>query len=145
MSSKKMKWGKEKVTLPVVFAITGGIFMILGGTTVLLMNNWPQPMSGLQFMKDTMMSNIWNSVMPNRSDLVFTTLISVASLVTGTAVLVGSYKVHTDPKGECRWAFVILVSSIVGLFCASGFGIGGALLGILGGAATLLSNKGMSR
>lgn len=145
MSSKKMKVGKEKVTLPVVLAITGGIFMILGGTTVLLMSNWPQPMSGLQFMKDAMMSNIWNSVMPNRSDLVFTTLISVASLGTGTAVLVSSYKVHTDPKGERRWAFVILVSSIVGLFCASGFGIGGTLLGILGGAATLLSNKGMSR
>lgn len=145
MSSKKMKVGKEKVTLPVALAITGGIFMILGGTTVLLMINWPQPMSGLQFMKDAMMSNIWNSVMPNRSDLVFTTLTSVASLGTGTAVLVGSYEVHTDPKGERRWPFVILVSSIVGLFCASGFGIGGALLGILGGAATLLSNKGISR
>lgn len=145
MSSRKMKVEKEKVTLPVALAITGGIFMILGGIIVLLMSNWPQPMSGLQFMKDAMMSNIWNSVMPDRSDLVFTTVISVASLGTGTVVLVGSYKVHTDPKGERRWAFVILVSSIAGLFCASGFGIGGALLGILGGAATLLSNKGMSR
>ncbi|HJT10229.1 MAG TPA: hypothetical protein VJ771_05540 [Candidatus Nitrosotalea sp.] len=145
MISKKTKTGKEKATLPVAIAITGGIFMILGGVTVLLMSSWPQPMSGLQFMKDAMMSNIWNFVMPNRSDLVLTTITSVFSLGTGTAVLVGSYKIHTDPKVERRWAFVILVGSIVGLFCASGFGIGGAFLGILGGAATLLSNKGLSR
>lgn len=145
MISKRTNTRKEKVTLPIALAITGGIFMILGGIATLLMNNWAQPMPGLQFMKDAMMSNVWNLVMPNRPDLTFVTVISMASLVAGIVVLVGSYKIHTDPKGERRWASVVLVGSIAGLFCASGFGIGGAVLGILGGAATLLSNKGLPR
>lgn len=133
------------MTLSIALAITGGIFMILGGITVILMSSWSQPMSGLQFMKDSMMSNIWNFVMPNRPDLTFITVISMAPIVTGIAVLVGSYKIHTDPKGERKWASVVLVGSIAGLFCASGFGIGGAILGILGGTETLLSNKGLPR
>lgn len=144
MISKKKKT-EEKMTLSISLAITGGIFMILGGITVILMSSWSQPMPGLQFMKDSMMSNIWNFVMPNRPDLTFITVISMTPIVTGIAVLVGSYKIHTDPKGERKWASVVLVGSIAGLFCASGFGIGGAILGILGGTETLLSNKGLPR
>lgn len=55
MISKKTKIVKEKVALPVAVAITDGIFMILEGITALLMSSWPQPMSGLQLMKDAMM------------------------------------------------------------------------------------------
>lgn len=143
MNSKKMKT-EEKVTLSVALAITGGMFMVLGGITVLLMSSWAQPMPGLQFMKDAMMSNIWNFVMPNRSDL-FTTAISVVSIIAGIAVLVGGYKIHADPKGEHRWSSVVLVGSLAGLFCASGFGIGGAILGIFGGVSNLLSNKSLLR
>ena len=55
MISQKTKTVKEKVTLPVAVAITSGIFMILG-ESVFLMNNWPQPMSGLP---DKDMNNIF--------------------------------------------------------------------------------------
>lgn len=144
MISKKKKT-EEKMTLSIALAITGGIFMILGGIIVILMSSWSQPMPVLQFMKDSMMSNIWNFVMPNRPDLTFITVTSMAPLVAGIAVLVASYKIHTDPKEERRWASVVLVGSIAGLFCASGFGIGGAILGILGGMEILLSTKGLPR
>ncbi len=144
MSSRKIKT-KENLTLPLALSITGGIFMILGGITLTLMTTWIQSMPLSQFMRDAMMSTIWNLVMPRSFDPMLIAVFSGVSIGTGTAVLVGSYKIYTDPKGERVWAFVVLISSIVGLFCASGFGIGGAALGILGGIGTLLSKKARYR
>lgn len=93
-------------------------------------------MPGTQFMRDAMMSNWWQMIMPQTYLSVILAMASV-SLLAGITVLIGSYKIHKEPERIRQWGFVILVASIVGIFCASGFGIGGAILGIIAGASSL--------
>jgi formate hydrogenlyase subunit 3/multisubunit Na+/H+ antiporter MnhD subunit len=63
------------------------------------------------------------------------------SLIAGLIVIVYSYKIHKEPEKIRECGFVILIASIVGAFCASGFGVGGAVLGIIVGVSSLKKEK----
>ena len=127
---KKME-EQSRITLHVTLAITGGVFMIIGAVTVLLMNGWPQSISS-QFMKDAMMNNIWKVIMPQGVGLIVNLIFSITSLAAGALVLVGAYQIQRVEKVR-EWGLVVIVASVIGLVCSSGFGIGGALLGLFAG------------
>lgn len=93
-------------------------------------------MSNNQAMKDAMMSSWWQLVMP-QAYLSIAGAMALTSLAAGIIVLIYSYRIHRVPEKIRQWGFVILGASIVGIFCASGFGVGGAILGIIAGASSL--------
>jgi hypothetical protein len=56
-------------------------------------------------------------------------IMSLVTISAGITVFIGAYKIHKEPERIRRWGFVILGASIIGIFCASGFGIGGGRSG----------------
>ena len=116
--------------------MTAGLFMTIGGITSLLMSGWYQSMQGGQSMKDAMMYSWWQTIMP-QTYLSVMWAMALVSLLAGLTVIFGTYKIHKEPEKLRRWGFVVLGASIVGIFCASGFGLGGAILGIIAGTSSL--------
>jgi len=134
--SKMKNTPHDSVALQEVLAITAGLFMSIGGITSLLMISWNQSMPSGQFMKDAMMISWWQLIMPQTYIHVMWTMAAL-SLIAGLIVIVYSYKIHKEPEKISEWGLVVLVVSIVGAFCASGFGVGGAILGIIAGVSSL--------
>ena len=134
--SKMKNTPHDRIVLQEILAITAGLFMSIGGITSLLMNSWNQSMPSGQFMKDAMMISWWQLIMPQTYTHVMWAMAAL-SLIAGITVIVCSYKIHKAPEKIKEWGFVILIASIVGAFCASGFGVGGAILGIIAGASSL--------
>lgn len=116
--------------------MTAGLFMTIGGITSLLMSGWYQSMQGGQSMKDAMMYSWWQTIMP-QTYLSVMWAMALVSLLAGLTVIFGAYKIHKEPEKLRQWGFVVLGASIVGIFCASGFGLGGAILGIIAGTSSL--------
>lgn len=115
--------------------------MIIGGISAFLMTDWDQSMSRSQSMKDAMMSSWWQLIIP-QSYLSIMWAMALVTVLTGIIVAVGAYKIHKEPEKIRRWGFLILGASIVGIFCASGFGLGGAILGIIAGASSIKKDAG---
>lgn len=113
--------------------------MIIGGVFAFLMTDWDQSMSRVQSMKDAMMSSWWQLVIP-QSYLSIMWAMALVTVLAGVIVAIGAYKIHKEPEKIRRWGFLILGASIVGIFCASGFGLGGAILGIISGASSIKKN-----
>ena len=132
---------RDRMSLLVVLSVTAGIFMIIGAITVFLMSGWSQSMPETQFMKDAMMSNAWSFIMPQGLPGVAGITLSIISAGTGITVLISAYKIQTTPEKIRMWGWVVFISSIVGLVCASGFGIGGSIIGILAGIMTIRKGK----
>ena len=126
----------DRIVLQEILSITGGLFMTIGGITSLLMNGWSQSMPSGQFMKDAMMTSWWQLIMP-QTYLPIMWAMAALSLIAGLIVIVYSYKIHKEPEKIKEWGLIILVASIVGAFCASGLGVGGAILGIIAGVSSL--------
>lgn len=135
-----MKSTHDRVTLQEILSITAGLFMTVGGITSFLMSGWYQSMQGGQSMKDAMMYNWWQTIMP-QTYLSVMWAMALVSLLAGLTVIFGAYKIHKEPEKLRQWGFVVLGSSIVGIFCASGFGLGGAILGIIAGISSLLKES----
>lgn len=126
----------DRVALQEILSVTSGLFLTIGGITTFLMSGWNTSMSNNQAMKDAMMSSWWQLVMP-QAYLSIAGAMALTSLAAGIIVLIYSYRIHRVPEKIRQWGFVILGASIVGIFCASGFGVGGAILGIIAGASSL--------
>lgn len=93
-------------------------------------------MQGGQSMRDAMMYSWWQTVMP-QAYLSVMWAMALVSLLVGLTVIFGAYKIHKESEKIKQWGFVVLIASIVGVFCTSGFGLGGAILGIIAGASSL--------
>ncbi|TBR08547.1 MAG: hypothetical protein EPO62_06615 [Candidatus Nitrosotenuis sp.] len=132
----KMNTPHDRATLQEILSITAGLFMSIGGISTLLMSGWYQSMPIGQSMKDAMMSSWWQTIMP-QTYLSVMWIMAAVSLMAGITVIIASYRIHKEPERIRQWGFVVLIASIVGIFCASGFGIGGAILGIIAGASSL--------
>ncbi|MEM3065096.1 MAG: hypothetical protein QW177_06975 [Candidatus Nitrosotenuis sp.] len=132
----KSREAHDRATIQEALSITAGLFMTVGGITSLLMTGWYQSMPSGQFMKDAMMYSWWQTVMP-QTYLSVMWAMALVSLLAGLTVIFGAYKIHKESEKIRQWGFVILIASIVGIFCASGFGLGGAILGIIAGASSL--------
>lgn len=126
----------DSATLQEILSITAGLFMTIGGIASLLMTSWYQSMPSGQFMRDAMMYTWWQTVMP-QTYLSVMWIMALVALLAGLTVIIGAYQIHKEPERIRQWGFVVLIASIVGIFCASGFGIGGAILGIIAGASSL--------
>ncbi|MFY9299612.1 MAG: DUF4064 domain-containing protein [Candidatus Nitrosotenuis sp.] len=126
----------DSATLQEILSITAGLFMTIGGIASLLMTSWYQSMPSGQFMRDAMMYTWWQTVMP-QTYLPVMWIMALVALLAGLTVIIGAYQIHKEPERIRQWGFVVLIASIVGIFCASGFGIGGAILGIIAGASSL--------
>lgn len=134
--SKMKSTPHDRATLQEILSITAGLFMTIGGISTLLMGGWYQSMPSGQSMKDAMMGSWWQIIMP-QTYLSVMWIMAAVSLLAGITVVIASYKIHKEPERIRQWGFVVLIASIVGIFCASGFGIGGAILGIIAGASSL--------
>lgn len=62
------------------------------------------------------------------------------SLAVGETILAGAYQRQKEPSKVQMWGFLVLIASIVALFCIGGFGIG-SILGIIGGRSGYLAGK----
>ncbi len=131
-----MKSTHDRAALQEILSITAGLFMTIGGIASLLMTGWYKSMPGGQSMKDAMMSSWWQILMP-QTYLSVMWIMAMVSLLAGIIVIIYSYKIHKEPERIRQWGFVVLIASIIGIFCASGFGVGGAILGIIAGISSL--------
>ena len=122
---------KVDVSLPVALSMIAGILIVAGSLAAFAMFGWYQSMLGM----GGMMGGGWQMFMRGYSPS-FITIMGGISLAAGAAVLAGAYKIHKEPENVQAWGFLVLIASIVALFCIGGLGIG-SILGIIGGAVAI--------
>lgn len=84
-----------------------------------------------------MMGGGWGMFMsPAHMQYMFYTT-SIVSMAIGTTVLVFGYKIRANPQSTRDYGVIVLIASLVGLFTASGFGMG-AILGIIAGIIAIV-------
>lgn len=117
-------------TTAFVLSLLGGIVIVVGGFVSLLfyyygfpyyggmMGGWHWMMGGYDYISGSFAA------------------LSVAGLVSGIIVIIGSLMLNARPAEHRAWGVVILVFSLVSFLGMGGFMIG-ALLGIAGGALAL--------
>jgi hypothetical protein len=84
------------------------------------------------------MMSTWNMFMPGFT--VWIAAISIVSLVIGAVVLFSSFRMYSKPSVSRPYGIAILVCSIVGIFFASGFGLG-SVLGIIAGVIAVATKR----
>jgi hypothetical protein len=125
---------KNDVSLSVLLSMFGGVFIIAGGLALLAILGWHSSMFGGS-MLGGMMGGGWQMFM-GVYPYWFTSIMAALSLSAGTMVVAAAYKMYIEPKNKQKWGFVVLMGSIVGLFCVGGIGLGG-IIGIIGGLVGL--------
>lgn len=121
-------------TTAFILSLLGGIIIVVGGLLSLLFYyyGWPYyggMMGGWHWMMDWMMGGY------DYTSGSFPAL-SVAGLVSGIIVIIGSLMLNMRPAEHRAWGVVILVFSLVSFLGMGGFMVG-ALLGMAGGALAL--------
>ncbi len=119
---------QKKMTFAVALALVAGAMMIAGGITTILLLHAFQSMFGGGYM----MGGGWGMFMTpaHIQYMVYTT--SLVSIGIGAVVTAFGYKIRLNPQSSSDYGVAILIASLVGLFTASGFGMG-AVFGILAG------------
>jgi len=125
---------RNDVSLSVVLSMLGGVFIIAGGLGLLAILGWHSSMFGGS-MLGGMMGGGWQMFM-GVYPYWLTSIMAALSLSAGAMVVAAAYKMYREPENKRKWGFVVLMGSIVGLFCVGGFGLGG-ILGIIGGLVGL--------
>lgn len=125
---------RNDVSLSVVLSMLGGVFIIAGGLGLLAIFGWHSSMFGGS-MLGGMMGGGWQMFM-GVYPYWLTSIMAALSLSAGAMVVAAAYKMYREPENKRKWGFVVLMGSIVGLFCVGGFGLGG-ILGIIGGLVGL--------
>jgi len=125
---------RNDVSLSVVLSMLGGVFIIAGGLGLLAILGWHSSMLGGS-MLGGMMGGGWQMFM-GVYPYWLTSIMAALSLSAGAMVVAAAYKMYRELENKRKWGFVVLMGSIVGLFCVGGFGLGG-ILGIIGGLVGL--------
>lgn len=120
-----------EVSLPFALAVMAGILIVAGASVSLAMLTWSHSMFGM----GGMMGGGWQMFAAGYGQPLILTMAGI-SLAAGTLVLVGAYKLRSKPSEAGNWGFLILMGSIVALFCIGGFGLG-SILGIVAGAIAI--------
>ncbi len=118
----------KKMTFAVALALIGGVMMIAGGITTLVVFEAFQSMFGGGYMMILQPPPIMT---PAHFQYMYYA-VSVISIAVGAVVFALGYKIWSRPEATRDYGIVILIASIAGMFTASGFGMG-AILGIVAG------------
>ena len=120
---------RNDISLSIVLSILGGVFIIIGGLSLLVIFSWHSSMFG------GMMGGGWPMF---RSIYPFWLLgiMTAVSISAGSVVMAAAYKMHREPENKQKLGFLVIIASIVGLLCAGGFGLGG-IIGVIGGLIAL--------
>ncbi len=121
---------RNDVSLSVLLSMLGGVFIIVGDLGLLAILGWHSSTFGGS-MLGGMMGGGWQMFM-GVYPYWLTSIMAAVSLSAGAMVVAVAYKMYREPENKLKWGFVVLMGSIVGLFCVGGFGLGG-ILGIIGG------------
>ena len=119
---------QSKMTFAVALAWIAGAMMIAGGITSLLLASWTQSMFGGGYMMGGGMGMFMSSA--HIQNMIHT--FSAISVAIGTVIMASGYIIRSKPQTARSNGVVILVLSIIGIFFASGFGMG-AILGMIAG------------
>lgn len=120
---------KADVSLPYTLSLIAGILIVAGSLGALTMLGWNQSMFGIG---GGMMGGGWQMFIAGYAPSLVASMAAI-SLAAGAIVLAGAYKMQKEPEKVQIWGFIVLIASIVALFCIGGFGLG-SILGIVGGA-----------
>ena len=126
---ERVERSKIDVSLPYTLSLIAGILIVAGSVGTLAMLGWYPSMFGIG---GGMMGGGWGIFMQGFAPWFIATMAGI-SLAAGAAVLAGAYKMQKEPEKVQVWGFLVLIASIVSLFCIGGFGLG-SILGIIGGA-----------
>ena len=124
---------KAEISLPYTLSLIAGILIVAGSVGTLTMLGWYQSMFG---MGGGMMGGGWQIFMQGFAPS-YIAIMAGISLAAGGMVLAGAFKMQKEPEKAQVWGFLVLIASIVALFCIGGFGFG-AIIGIIGGAVAIL-------
>ena len=120
---------QSKMTFAVALALIAGVMMIAGGITSLLFtSNWTQSTLGSGYMTGGGMRMFMSPI--HVQNMIHT--FSAISVGIGAAIMASAYIIRSKPQTATSNGIVILVLSIIGIFFASGFGMG-AILGMIAG------------
>lgn len=122
---------RSDVSLPYALALIAGVLIIIGGLSTFAMMSWSQNMFGMSGM----MGGGWQMFMRGYYQP-YSLAMAGVGLAAGAAVILGAYKLREEPSNAGLWGFLILIGSIVALFCIGGFGIA-AILGIVAGMVAM--------
>ena len=125
---ERLERAKIDVSLPFALSLIAGILIVAGSLGALTMLGWYLSMFGLG---SGMMGGGWHVFMSGYAPSFVATMAAI-SLAAGATVLTGAYKMQKEPEKVQIWGFLVLIASIVALFCIGGFGLG-SILGIIGG------------
>lgn len=125
---ERVERAKIDVSLPYTLSLIAGILIVVGSVGALTMLGWYQSMFGIG---GGMMGGSWRIFMQGFAPSYIATMAAI-SLAAGATVLAGAYKMQKEPEKVQIWGFLVLIASIVALFCIGGFGLG-SILGIIGG------------
>lgn len=118
---------KIDVSLPFTLSLIAGILIVAGSLAALTTLGWSRSMFGM----GGMMGGGWQMFIPGYSPSFIATMAAI-SLAAGATVLAGAYKMQKEPDKVQIWGFLVLMGSIVALFCLGGFGLG-SILGLIAG------------
>lgn len=119
------------VSLPVTLSTISGILIVAGSVGALVMFGWYPSMFGM----GGMMGGGWQLFMHGYAPSFIATMAGI-SLAAGGTILAGAYKMRKEPAKVQMWGFLVLIASIVALFCIGGLGLG-SILGIIAGVIAI--------
>lgn len=132
---ERVERAKADTSLPFALSLIAGILIVAGSLGALTMLGWYQSMFGMVGSMGGMMGGGWQMFMQGYTPS-YITIMAGISLTAGATVLAGAYKMQKEPEKVQIWGFLVLIASIVALFCIGGFGLG-SILGIVGGAVAM--------
>ena len=113
------------MSLPLILSMMGGVFIIVGGLFLIISLIWHfsifDGLLAALFFEFTGVYPHW-----------LTIILIIISLVAGLFVVISANMMYRGSEDRLKWGFLVVLGSIAGLFCISGFGLGG-ILGIVGG------------
>lgn len=124
---------QKKMTFAAALALVAGAMMITGGITTILVFHTFQSMFGGGYM----MGGGWGMFMSPAHIQYMMYATSVVSIGIGAVVLAFALKIRSNPQSARDYGVMILIASLVGIFTASGFGMG-AILGIIAGIIAIV-------
>ena len=123
---------QKKMTFAAALALVAGAMMITGGITSILLFHAVQSMFGGGYM---MGGGFVMFMSPAHiQNMIYAT--SAISIGIGAVVIAFAYKIRINPQSTRDYGITILIASLVGLFTASGFGMG-SILGIIAGIISI--------
>ncbi len=133
MANMAAQTTKEKVVVPFILSLVGGLLILVGGGMMVGFARFPF-FGGMMGGYYGMMSGYYGLMGGYGGGWFYA--FSVIEIISGILVLIGAIMLYNEPSREYTWGILILVFSVLSFFGMGGFMLG-ALLGVVGGVLAL--------